>query len=89
MSRLHLVVGRPDGGEVAVQDMDGARHRVSLLAYDGPAPGPGQWLVVHSGFALGPVDAAEARAVAAELAAARDREPPTPPTSSAGADGHR
>jgi len=91
MSRLHLVVGPPDAGEVTVQDVEGVRHRVSLLAYDGATPRPGQWLVVHSGFALGPVDAAEARAVAAEIAAARGREPstPPPPTSGGGAGGCR
>jgi len=75
VSRLHLVVGSPDAGEVTVEDMDGARHRVSLLAYDGDPPEPGQWLVVHSGFALGQVDAAEARAVAAELASVRGPSP--------------
>jgi len=71
VSRLHLVVGVPAEGRVRVEDVDGAVHEVSLLAFDGDAPGPGDWLVVHSGFALQRVDGDEARAVAAEIAAAR------------------
>jgi len=56
-------------GAVDVEDVDGGVHRVSLLALDGPAPRPGEWLVVHSGYAIDRVEAAEAEAVAAELRA--------------------
>lgn len=66
MSRLHRVVGQGDG-VVDVEDMDGAVHRVSLLALDGPVPAVGDWLVVHSGYAIDRVDGAEAEAVAADL----------------------
>jgi hydrogenase maturation factor len=52
---------------VDVEDLDGTVHRVSLLALDGPSPTPGEWLVVHSGYALDRVDTTEAEAVAAEL----------------------
>jgi hydrogenase maturation factor len=52
---------------VDVENIDGKVHRVSLLTLDGPAPEPGEWLVVHSGYAIDRVDAAEAEAVAAEL----------------------
>lgn len=68
-SRLHRVVAA-DGTAVVVEDVDGRRHRVSLLALDGPAPEPGEWLVVHSGYAIDRVDRDEAEAVAAELLAA-------------------
>jgi hydrogenase maturation factor len=67
MSRLHQVVGDPDGCHVEVVDIDGTRHRVSLLALDGPAPAAGEWLVVHSGYAIDRVAQEEAEAVAAEL----------------------
>ena len=67
MSRLHLVVRAADPGVVVVEDLDGTVHRVSLLALDGPIPVPGDWLVVHSGYAIDRVDAAEAMAVAAEM----------------------
>ncbi len=74
VSRLHLVVGPPTGSQVAVQDVDGSRHDVSLLAYDGDPPAVGDWLVVHSGYALEQVDTEEAQRIAAELATARRRE---------------
>lgn len=66
MSRLHRVVGC--GGTWAdVEDMDGTVQRVSLLALDGPPPTAGEWLVVHSGYAIDRVDTTEAEAVAEEL----------------------
>ena len=67
MSRLHRVVGIPSRGVAKVADIDGAVHVVSLLALEGPEPEPGDWLVVHSGYALDRVDRAEAESVAAEL----------------------
>ena len=69
MSRLHRVLGDAGPGAVEVEDLDGRRHVVSLLALDGPAPAPGSWLVVHSGYALDRVDAGEAEAVAADIRA--------------------
>jgi hydrogenase maturation factor len=69
MSRLHRVVRAMPHGGVEVEDVDGARHVVSLLALDGPAPVPGEWLTVHSGYAIDRVDAVEARAVQAEIRA--------------------
>jgi hydrogenase maturation factor len=69
MSRLNLVV-RPSGGDlVTVEDVEGYRHDVSLLAYEGTPPQPGDWLVVHSGFALARAEPEEAMAVLAELGA--------------------
>ncbi len=70
VSRLHRVLRSFDPGSVQVEDIDGAIHRVSLLALDGPPPEPGEWLVVHSGYALDRVDAGEAEAVADEVRSA-------------------
>lgn len=69
MSRLHLVLAAPCAGRVTVEDLDGRRHDVSLLAYEGPPPHPGDWLVVHSGFALAPAEAGDAEAARSELRA--------------------
>lgn len=67
MSRLHRVLRSAGPEAVDVEDLEGTVHRVSLLALDGPSPTPGEWLVVHSGYALDRVDATEAEAVATEL----------------------
>lgn len=64
-SRLHEVVRTTDGGSVVVRDLMGFEHTVSLLAFDGDEPAGGDWLVVHSGFAL---SRAEPDQVAAALA---------------------
>ncbi len=69
MSRFHRVVGTAVGARVAVRDLEGREQTVSLLAYDGPPPKVGDWLVAHSGFALAPADAQEAEAVLSELRA--------------------
>ncbi|MGD0882977.1 MAG: HypC/HybG/HupF family hydrogenase formation chaperone [Acidimicrobiales bacterium] len=73
-SRLHRVVAADGETAVVVEDVDGRRHRVSLLALDGPGPVPGEWLVVHSGYAIDRADADEAEAVAAELFAASHQD---------------
>ena len=67
VSRLHRVLRSVDRDAVEVEDVDGAVHRVSLLALDGSPPEPGEWLVVHSGYALDRVDTGEAEQVLAEL----------------------
>jgi hydrogenase maturation factor len=67
VSRLHKVLGSAETGTVEVESVDGKVHRVRLLTLDGPTPEPGEWLVVHSGYAIDRVDATEAEAVAAEL----------------------
>lgn len=66
-SRLHRVVAPAGPGTVVVEDVDGNRHRVSLLALEPPVPEPGDWLVVHSGYAIDRVDGSEAESVVAEL----------------------
>jgi hydrogenase expression/formation protein HypC len=67
VSRLHQVLSVPAPGLLDVEDVDGAVHRVSLLTLDGPIPRPGDWLIVHSGYAIERVDRAGAEAVVAEL----------------------
>ena len=57
------VVRVTDDGTVAVADVDGTERRVDLtvLAFDGLTTRPGDWLLVHTGFAvevLAPEDAA-------------------------------
>ncbi len=66
VSRLHRVVTASDGA-VEAEDVDGTVHQVSLLALDGPPPQAGDWLVVHSGYAIDRVGADEAQAIATEL----------------------
>ena len=54
----------------------GGRERdVSMLAYDGPPPQVGDWVVVHSGYALAPAVAEEAEAVLLEFQALGDGGP--------------
>lgn len=67
MSRLHRVLGADGPGAVQVEDIDGGVHRASLLALPGPVPLPGEWLVVHSGYALERVEKGEAEAIAAQV----------------------
>ncbi len=69
LSRIHRVVGAVEGGRVTVLDLDGHERSVSLLAYDGLPPKPGDWLVAHSGYALAAVKPEEAEAVLSELRA--------------------
>jgi len=68
-SRLHRVVAGAGPGAVTVADVEGHHLRVSLLALDGPAPVTGEWLVVHSGYAVDRVDPGEAESVVADLRA--------------------
>lgn len=68
MSRLQQVVGLDGDARVRTVDLDGQQRTVSLLAFEGPTPQVGDWLVAQSGFALGPADAEDARAAGSELA---------------------
>jgi hydrogenase maturation factor len=67
MSRLHRVVDVGPEGRASVIDLEGREHVVSLLALDGDAPTVGEWLVVHSGYAIDRVDANEAQLIADEI----------------------
>lgn len=70
MSRVHRVVAVREG-DADVADADGAVHAVSLLAFDGEPPAVGEWVSVHSGYALARLDPAEAEAALALIAGAR------------------
>ncbi|MGD0440675.1 MAG: HypC/HybG/HupF family hydrogenase formation chaperone [Acidimicrobiales bacterium] len=72
MSRFHMVVTAPAGGWVTVENAEGRLHRVSLIALEGPDPEVGDWLVVHSGYALRQVDSEEAAAIVSELKAGQE-----------------
>ena len=74
LSRLEQVVGDAGASTVWTEDLDGARHRVSLVAYDGPPPGPGTWVAVHSGYALEAVAAEDAAEAGALLRSAERRD---------------
>ncbi len=52
---------------VIAEDVDRNRHRLSLIAYEGPLPAPGSWVVAHSGYALAPVASEEAELAMDEL----------------------
>jgi len=68
-SRLHRVVSTAGPGVVTVSDVEGNHLQVSLLALDGPAPVTGEWLVVHSGYAVDRANPDEAESVVADLRA--------------------
>jgi hydrogenase maturation factor len=67
VSRLHRVVAFLDDMRLTVCDLDQREQAVSLLAYEGPRPEVGDWVVVHSGFALSRAEAEEAEAALSEL----------------------
>ena len=75
MSRLHRVVTVHDDEHVGVVDLEGREFVASLLVLDGDVPNVGDWLVVHSGYALELVDAFEAESIAHEIAAAHPLAP--------------
>ncbi|MGO9333022.1 MAG: HypC/HybG/HupF family hydrogenase formation chaperone [Acidimicrobiales bacterium] len=72
MSRFHRAVTAPADGWMTVENAEGRLHRVSLLAFEGPQPQVGDWLVVHSGYALRRVDSEQAMAVVTELRAGQE-----------------
>ena len=50
------------GGELALVDVQGARRRINLgmLDQDASRPEPGDWVLIHMGFALERITADEA-----------------------------
>ena len=55
------------GDQLALVDVTGARRRVNIgMLEDGP-PAPGDWVLIHMGFALERVDAAAAEQAMAGL----------------------
>lgn len=69
-----LLVLRPDGTAVVLHD--GRTLDISLLTLDGGAE-PGDWVLVHSGFAL--VRLTREQALQARTARKRPRGQPPPP----------
>lgn len=47
-------------GYLAKVDVNGVRRTISVRLLDGELPAPGQWVLVHVGFAIANVDEAEA-----------------------------
>lgn len=79
MSSVGRLVSLDDGD--AVVDVDGAARRVSaaLLVLEGTAVEPGDWLLVHTGFAvarLDPDDAAELVSLRQAMAPVREEGRP-------------
>ena len=75
MSRLRHVVSCEGDARAIVDDPEGRRTSISLLALDGPPPQPGEWLVVHSGYAIDRLEADEAHRTLDELTSGGGRLP--------------
>jgi hydrogenase assembly chaperone HypC/HupF len=71
LSSIVQVVDIDPARTSATVDDDGMRRRVSLavLAFDGPLPEPGDWLVAHTGLAVERLTIAEATTIRAARAA--------------------
>ncbi|HEY9522593.1 MAG TPA: HypC/HybG/HupF family hydrogenase formation chaperone [Thermopolyspora sp.] len=59
------VPGQPD---LAVVEVSGVRRRINVALLEGEDLTPGDWLLVHVGFALSKISESEAQAVLAMLA---------------------
>ncbi len=57
------------GGELALVDVQGARRRINLglLEPGRDRPAPGEWVLIHMGFALERITEAQAREALAGL----------------------
>lgn len=79
VGRLVSLAG--DGGDEAVVEVDGTERRVSaaMLVLEGVAVAPGDWLLIHTGFAvarLDPTDAAEIADLRRAMASAQEEDHP-------------
>ncbi len=68
-----LVDGEVDHPDLAMVDMGGVSRVVNVGLLDEP-PGPGDWVLVHMGFALSVMTPAEARDALTALGAEREAE---------------
>lgn len=80
LSQAGRVLTIDDGGRDAVVEVSGATTRVSLtmMVLEGQPVAPGDWVLVHTGFAietLEPVEAAELISLHEAMLAAGDRTP--------------
>lgn len=53
------IIGPADHPDLAVVDIAGVRRTINMSLLDDP-PGPGDWVLVHMGFALSRMSSAEA-----------------------------
>jgi hydrogenase expression/formation protein HypC len=67
------------GDQLALVDVEGARRKVNIGMLEGDPPEPGQWVLIHMGFAVERVtaEAAEEAMRGLELMG-RPREPDVP-----------
>jgi hydrogenase maturation protein HypF len=76
------VVGIPDGyaDQIALVDVEGAQRKVNIGMLDA-APEPGDWVLIHMGFAMEVIDEAQARDARSglELMGQRATEPAPEP----------
>ena len=68
---------RPSGDHTAVVDVDGAQREVNTVMVDDEPLAVGDWVLLHVGFAMSRIDAAEAAETLAfmrELGSVYDEE---------------
>ena len=51
---------RPSGRHTAIVDVEGARREVNTIMVDDEPLAVGEWVLLHVGFAMSRIDAAEA-----------------------------
>lgn len=74
MSRYFRVLDADGDTAVLAEDVEGRRHRLALIAYDGSPPQPGAWIVAHAGYALAPAEADEVALAIGELRHGEDAD---------------
>ncbi len=57
----------PDRPDLAKVDVSGVRRAINIGLLEGEEVGPGDWVLIHVGFALSKIDEAEAAAALAFL----------------------
>ena len=61
----------PSGPHTAIVDVDGAQREVNTVMVDDEGLAVGEWVLLHVGFAMSKIDAAEAADTLAFMAGAR------------------
>jgi hydrogenase expression/formation protein HypC len=56
---VEILVDRPD---LAMVDVSGVRRAINIGLLDDDPPQPGDWVLIHVGFALSKIDEKEAKA---------------------------
>jgi hydrogenase expression/formation protein HypC len=57
----------PGHGDLALVDFNGVRRNVNIGLLEGDEVAPGDWVLIHVGFAMAKLDGAEAQATLALL----------------------